>query len=278
MNANTHLNSDPLHRDSAVARDPDSTIDRALSALRDAAPRPGLESRILSSLDHRTAAPQQTRFHISAHIALWTAASAAIIAIASLAILHHRATPMADESSASVRHVLNPVILSGASRSDAKSKDPETVSRATNSEPVSTTNLARITHTLSSRPVNQAVILSEAPQGSSRRTPVFENCSDHLHQGCPIHDDARVVVGGIAQTPTDAQALADLHTPSHPAPPLPLTPQERLFLRILRYGNATQLAELDPVVRAQHDAEETTEFKAFFPDPPPLKQPLGDTE
>jgi hypothetical protein len=71
-------------------------------------------------------------------------------------------------------------------------------------------------------------------------------------------------------TPTDAQALADLHAPSHPAPPLPLTPQEKLFLRMIRYGNLTQLAELDPVVRAKQDADETTAFKAFFPDPPPL--------
>jgi hypothetical protein len=78
-------------------------------------------------------------------------------------------------------------------------------------------------------------------------------------------------------TPSDAQALADLHAPSHPAPPLPLTPQEKLFLRLLRYGNATQLAELNPLVRAQQDAAETTAFKAFFPDPPPLDQP-GDNE
>jgi hypothetical protein len=47
---------------------------------------------------------------------------------------------------------------------------------------------------------------------------------------------------------------------------------------MLRYGNLTQLAELDPIVRAQRDADETTAFKAFFPDPPPLKQPLGDAE
>ena len=85
-------------------------------------------------------------------------------------------------------------------------------------------------------------------------------------------------MGGEATTPTDAQLLADLHAPSHPAPPLPLTPQEKLFLGMLRYANTTELAELDPMVRAKQDADETAAFKAFFPDPPPLKQPLGDTE
>jgi len=85
-------------------------------------------------------------------------------------------------------------------------------------------------------------------------------------------------MNGVSQTPTDAQLLADLHAPSHPAPPLPLTLQEKLFLRMLRYGNLTQLAELNPEVRAKQDADETTAFKAFFPDPPPLQQPNGDTE
>jgi hypothetical protein len=84
-------------------------------------------------------------------------------------------------------------------------------------------------------------------------------------------------MGGMAKS-LDAQALADLHAPSHPAPPLPLTPQERLFLRVLRYGNATELAELNPLVRAKQDADETTAFKAFFPDPPPLQEQTGDTE
>jgi hypothetical protein len=109
----------------------------------------------------------------------------------------------------------------------------------------------------------------------SGETPLF--CADHLRTGCPNDGDAHTVVNGVSQTPTDAQLLADLHAPSHPAPPLPLTPQEKLFLRMLRYGNATQIAELNPIVRAKEDADETAAFKAFFPDPPPLKQP-GDSE
>ena len=46
---------------------------------------------------------------------------------------------------------------------------------------------------------------------------------------------------------------------------------------MLRYANTTELAELDPMVRAKQDADETAAFKAFFPDPPPLEQP-GDNE
>jgi hypothetical protein len=32
------------------------------------------------------------------------------------------------------------------------------------------------------------------------------------------------------------------------------------------------------MVRAKQDADETTAFKSFFPDPPPLQQPTGDSE
>ena len=52
MNANAH------HTDAT-----DHTIDRALSALRNAQPRHGLEGRILTSLEHRTTEPGGLPFH-----------------------------------------------------------------------------------------------------------------------------------------------------------------------------------------------------------------------
>jgi hypothetical protein len=262
--------------------DIDNAIDHALTALRDAQPRTGFNGRILTSLEHRAEAAGGPSFRTAkgwdivrgserenpgrlTHLALWAATAAAILAIASMTILHYR-----------VERAKNAVILSEASHRDpntnavilseqSESKNPDTVSQTTNPEPFSTTNLARIPHTVSSRPED----LSRHPEWSalarSRGTPVFENAATTEPQ------DA------VATTPTDAQLLADLHAPSHPAPPLPLTAEEKLFRRTIRYRNATQLAELDPIVRAKENAEETTAFKAFFPDPPPLQQP-GDTE
>ena len=248
MNANApRFNSDVI----------DHTIDRALSALRDAQPRSGSEmlaSRILASLEHRAATPQPARFHLSAHVALWTAASAAVLAVASMTILHYRV----------VRAPQDAVILSERS----ESKNPDAADPATYSDTFSTTNLAE-SHASLRTPI-------EPTRRMAHRSAMPAPCTQ---SGCPTHDDgAAVVMGGGTATPSDAQLLADLHAPSHPAPPLPLTPQEKLFLRMLRYANATELAELNPMVRAKQDADETTAFKTFFPDPPPLQQPTGDTE
>lgn len=286
MNANP-----PNVASDAPSHDIDHNIDRALAALRDAHPRSGLNSRILASLEHRSLTPAPLRPHLSAHLALWAATSAAILAVASLVILHHDAASI-PETSVVANVTSGPGNLSGARSAESKAvspasvlcsmgcKDSKVAGQPTNHEPFSTTNLARTTHPVSSRPEHRTLIAMRSG----------ETCvADHHKSGCPVHDDApgspatlvagvAVVMSGFTQTDLDAQALADLHAPSHPAPPLPLTPQEKLFLRMLHYGNATQLAELNPLVRAQQDAEETTAYKAFFPDPPPLKQPLGDTE
>jgi len=282
------MNANAPHDANAVALDVDITIDRALSALRDAQPRSGSEmlaGRILAHLEHRTTAHHITEpgglpFHSFivkgwgiargsareyagrvARLTLWTATAAAVFAIASLIILHHRTAPAANGALASAQHSTNAVILSEASHRDAQSKDPDAARRATNPKPFSTTNLAQT----SIEPTHRMAHRSTMPAACAQ-------------PGCPIHDaDAPTVMNGVSTTPTDAQLLADLHAPSHPAPPLPLTPQEKLFLHALRYGNLTQLAGLNPEVRAKQDADETTAFKAFFPDPPPLQQP-GDTE
>jgi hypothetical protein len=234
----------------------DHTIDRALSALRDVQPRHGNElfaGRILAALEHRTAAPQPARFHISAHVALWSATSAAILAIASLIILHQHRAP-AEFARAPQTHISPAAAESAQLRvTQISPLKPGFGSPQTSIEPA-----RRMAHRL----VNANVAM-----------PM--RCTQ---SGCPIHDEDSAVMNGVSQTPSDAQALADLHAPSHPAPPLPLTPQEKLFLRMLRYGDATQLAELNPMVRAKQDADETAAFKAFFPDPPPLQQPNGDTE
>jgi hypothetical protein len=285
------MNANAPHLSDAAAHNTDHTIDRALAALRDAAPHPGLESRILTALDHRAATPQPARPHLSAHLALWTATAAAVLAIASLLILHHHATPteLAQTPQASLGLAAGFSPLNTAAKTNGAlapaqpPTNPVIQSEAPGAPPSASEGrqggvaMSMSPAALSSRPKLSSRHPERGASARSRRTAVFENCSNYRRSGCPIHD-GNVVMGGVSQTSTDAQLLADLHAPSHPAPPLPLTPQEKLFLRMLQYGNATQLAELNPVVRDRQDADEATAFKAFFPDPPPLEQPNGDTE
>jgi hypothetical protein len=66
-----------------------------------------------------------------------------------------------------------------------------------------------------------------------------------------------------ARVVDDSDSIA-LRAANHPAPPMPLTEQERLLLRVVHQGDPVELAMLDPVQRAARNAEEQTEFQRFF--------------
>jgi hypothetical protein len=51
---------------------------------------------------------------------------------------------------------------------------------------------------------------------------------------------------------------------SFPAPPLPLTEQERLLLRLAHRGDRENMALLNPDVRAEQTAKDTEQFQHFF--------------
>ncbi len=62
---------------------------------------------------------------------------------------------------------------------------------------------------------------------------------------------------------------------SFPAPPMPLTEQEKLLLRLRHKNDPVELAMLDPKLRELQDAQEKAEFQRFFPQPV-LKQPADE--
>jgi hypothetical protein len=77
----------------------------------------------------------------------------------------------------------------------------------------------------------------------------------------------------------ESVAVEEMLAASHPAPPMPLTEQERLLLRIAHRGDPVELAMLDPLRRAARDVEEQTEFQRFFKprtiDQPTIEQPAA---
>ena len=66
---------------------------------------------------------------------------------------------------------------------------------------------------------------------------------------------------------TDAANLSAMHAASYPAPPAPLTQEEKLLLRIAHKGDPQELALLNPVMRAARDAEEKAAVERFFTQP-----------
>jgi hypothetical protein len=53
-------------------------------------------------------------------------------------------------------------------------------------------------------------------------------------------------------------------SPGFPAPPLPLTEQEKLLLHLARRRDAHDMNLLNPVVQAQQSAKATQQFQQFF--------------
>ena len=62
----------------------------------------------------------------------------------------------------------------------------------------------------------------------------------------------------------DSVALSEMRAASHPAPPMPLTEQEKLLLRIVHKGDPVELAMLDPMQRAAQEAKDKAEVQRFF--------------
>jgi hypothetical protein len=62
----------------------------------------------------------------------------------------------------------------------------------------------------------------------------------------------------------DAPAVGNTQAAGFPAPPLPLTEQERLLLRLAQRGDADNKAMLNPDARAALTAKTTKQFQQFF--------------
>jgi hypothetical protein len=62
---------------------------------------------------------------------------------------------------------------------------------------------------------------------------------------------------------------------SHPAPPIPITDQERILLRYARRGRTEDLAQISNDSKTEKEQREAADFQAFFFEPP-IK--IGESE
>jgi hypothetical protein len=64
--------------------------------------------------------------------------------------------------------------------------------------------------------------------------------------------------------------------PSHPAPVLPLTAQERALVRLVQTADPKLLAALSPETQARVDAQEADNYNKFFAPAPAPPQPADN--
>ena len=67
----------------------------------------------------------------------------------------------------------------------------------------------------------------------------------------------------------DAETLLESDAPSHPAPPLPLTTQERAMIRLVQTASPRQLATLNLEEYANLEAQSALKFEKYFAPPAP---------
>jgi hypothetical protein len=110
---------------------------------------------------------------------------------------------------------------------------------------------AQIAKVIPSAPLFPAAIVAENPE--PQRTAII---SRQLRR--PMRKRLELV------DTQESLAMREMNAPSRPAPPLPLTEQEKLLVRFVRTRTPEQLAANDPAKWAAHDAQEQAEFDRFF--------------
>ena len=220
----------------------DAAIDRVLAALRDAAPPAGMEARIAQRLaDQRVNATVDASLWrgLFAHLApqsAWLHGAITGVAVASLAfaafllVTHPAYTSPHHEGS-----------MAQADGSSSQHGAAPQTGRATS---VSAPAQAPAGQSGNARCGNPALIRARGGGAPSRTV-----------------SDA---------TPQRAILRTASFAPSRPAPPAPLTAQERALLQLARTADPATLAALSPAAEQKADAEREAAFEKFFAPSPQL--------
>ncbi len=129
---------------------------------------------------------------------------------------------------------------------------------------------------------NHRLPYQTAPSGQEIPTPPLSKLKNsqlatEQERGLLTAQTAKYRLRGHTTTQAEAQAIDDLHAPSHPAPPLPLTAQEKAILHLLRRDGTVELAQLDPALQTKLFELQRADLQKFF-DPPPPPKPEGESK
>jgi hypothetical protein len=111
---------------------------------------------------------------------------------------------------------------------------------------------------------------ASAPRVSESATPVNARRGVKARSAQRAEMDVATAPMAVADDP-DAVALAETLAPSHPAPPMPATPQELVAMRSGRAGNSVEMAELhgphEPGFRTERERTAVRQYILGLLDP-----------
>ena len=219
-----------------MSKHTEEAIDKVLAGLRDADTPAGMEGRILETLQHRASVrprPGWRRFRPE-----WLPVPVRPIAVESVAwgvaLAGVFAVVLAVPAIRLLGHVL------GSASAPSKRISGPVVASVPSAAP----EMAGKSAHLPFQPVARSMRISKQDVNAQRAEVANES---------------------------DSLAMDEMHAASHPAPPMPLTQQEKLLLRIAHKTEPIELAMLDPKLQAAEDSEERAEFQRFFERSPPAQ-------
>jgi hypothetical protein len=218
---------------------PDPIIDRVLQGLRDTEAPAGMERRILHTLQNPASVQPQSSWRRL--LPVW------VVNPSRPAAAWFLAGGIAFAMIFAVALALRPAIRKGSHP-------------AAHSPTQANANLASVGSLPPATP--QAVVETEPPP---RPAPAAHSIRK------PNPRQASAIAPDASGPDADSIALSETRALSFPAPPMPLTEQEKLFLRIVQRGDPVELAMLNPEMRARQQATGDAEFQKFFEPTPPSK-------
>jgi hypothetical protein len=208
-------------------KDSGEAIERLLAGLRDAEAPAGMERRILDRLEERAAAAQ-ARSGWRRLRPIW---------------------PAMPTGSISARALVCGLALAGVF---AIAFAIPAIRRLGHAPVHSKNAVAAVKPVRTASAVVAANVAELSPRGSNVRLGMTTNVPE------------AGLVRAADSDSDDSVALSEMQAASFPAPPMPLTEQERLLLRLAHKVDPVEMAMLDPKLRAMQDAEEKAEFQRFF--------------
>jgi hypothetical protein len=200
-------------------------MEKVLAGLRDAAAPDGMERRILAGLEERAAARSRSVWR--QWLPVW--APARPVAVGSLVCGVALAGVFVALAIPAIRRLGHTAM-----------QTPQQAGR-------------------NSVPAGAALTASEAAAGSAR--PALSRADV---RSIGKKEAEMSAAGADVVLDSDSAALEEMHAASYPAPPMPLTEQERLLLRLVHKDDPVELAMLDPKLRDLQDSEDKAEFQRFF--------------